>query len=210
MPHIEFSCRPTVIGSMPHTDAAEACSSVTHYLKDIPVWPQLPNRSFLENMCVQFSEGFPGVVLGQNSIHVDHSPDQEKSLEQLYAAYLENNVEKYSIGPEYATGLHTFLSLNTLMPMAVKGQITGPVTWGLTVADNSRRAILYDDVLGDAVAKLLRLKAAWQEKVLSKICKNTIIFVDEPYMSSFGSVAVPLSKERVVSQLEEIFGGIGG
>ena len=99
MPHMEFSCRPTVIGSMPHTDAAEACSSVTHYLKDIPVWPQLPNRSFLENMCVQFSEGFPGVVLGQNSIHVDHSPNQEQPLEQLYAAYLENNVEKYSIGP---------------------------------------------------------------------------------------------------------------
>ena len=57
---------------------------------------------------------------------------------------------------------------------------------------------------------MLRLKAGWQEKELRKISKNTIIFVDEPYMASFGSVSVPLSKEKVISLLEEVFGGISG
>ena len=46
MPDIEFGCLPTAIGSMPHTDPAEACSQVSRYLKDIPAWPQLPRRSF--------------------------------------------------------------------------------------------------------------------------------------------------------------------
>ena len=208
MPYIEFGCLPTVIGSMPHTDPSAACSQVIHYLKDIPAWSQLPKRSFLENMYVQFSHGFPGVVVKEDSIYIDRSQDLDKPLEQLYAAYLENDIDKYPISPEYAAGLHHFLSLTTLSPLAVKGQIIGPISWGLTVTDDSRRSIIYDDVLGDAAAKLLRLKAAWQEKALSQISKNTIIFVDEPSMVSFGSAFVSLSREKVISLLEEVFGGI--
>ena len=210
MTDIEFGCRPTIIGSMPHTDPSEACAQINHYLKDIPAWPQLPKRTFLENMCVQFSQGFPGAVVKEDSLYIDYSQDLDKPLEQLYTAYLENNVDKYPVSPDYAAGLHAFLALKNLSPLVVKGQITGPVTWGLTVTDNSRRAIIYDDMLSDALTKLLRLKAGWQEKALSQISKNTIIFVDEPYMASFGSVAVPLSKERVISLLEEVFGGISG
>ncbi len=210
MPRMEFECLPTVIGSMPHTDPSEACSLVSHYLKDIPAWPQLPKRSFLENMYVQFSQGFPGAVVKEDSIYIDRSQDLDKPLEQLYAAYLENNIDKYPVSPEYAAGFHSFIVLDNLSPLAVKGQITGPISWGLTVTDDSRRAIIYDDTLADAAAKLLRLKAAWQEKELRKISRNTIIFVDEPYMASFGSAFVSLSRERVSSLLEEVFGGISG
>ena len=208
MPNIEFGCLPTIIGSMPHTDPSAACSDIIHYLKDIPAWPQLPKRAFSENMCVQFSQGFPGAVVEESKIYIDRSQDLDKPLEELYAAYLENNADKYPISPDYAAGLHSFLALKNLSPLAVKGQITGPVTWGLTVTDENKRAIIYDDVLGDAVAKLLKLKASWQEKKLSQMAKNTIIFVDEPYMAAFGSVGVLLSKERIISLLEEVFGGI--
>jgi len=207
---IEFGCLPTIIGSMPHTDPAEACGLVSRYLKDIPAWPQLPKRSFKENMYAQFSEGFPGAVLKGDSLYVDRSQDLDKPLEKLYAVYLDNDVDKYPISPDYAAGLHSFLGLTNLSPLAVKGQLTGPVTWGLTVADNEGKAIIYDDVLADAMAKFLRLKAGWQEKELSQISKSTIIFVDEPYMASFGSVSVTLSKEKVVSLLDEVLGGIKG
>jgi len=210
MPDTEFRCLPTIIGSMPHTDPAEACSLITRYLKDIPAWPQLPGRSFKENMYAQYSEGFPGVVLKGDSIYVDRNQDLTKPLEQLYTAYLENDIDKYPVSPEYAAGLHEFLSLTNLKSLAVKGQIAGPVTWGLTVTDDSKKAVIYDDTLADAMVKLLRLKAAWQEKELRKISRNTIIFVDEPYMAAFGSVSVLLTKERVVSLLDEVFGGISG
>jgi methionine synthase II (cobalamin-independent) len=195
---------------MPHTDPKAACLEVIRHLKEIPAWPQLPRRSPLENMCPQFSEGFPGVVIDDERIYIDRAKDLDKPLEELYSAYLENNMDKYPITPAYAAGLHHFLSLKNISPMAVKGQVTGPITWGLTVTDDSKKAIIYDDVLGDAMAKFLRLKAAWQEKELRKISKNTIIFVDEPYMAAFGSVSMTLSKERVVSLLNEVFGGISG
>jgi len=210
MPNIEFGCLPTIIGSMPHTDPSEACSQITHYLKDLPAWPQLPKRSFLENMYVQFSQGFPGAVVEEDKIYIDRSQDLDKPLEKLYAAYLENNVDKYPISPDYAAGLHSFLALTNLSPLAVKGQVTGPVSWGLTVTDDERKSIIYDEALADAAAKLLRLKAGWQEKALSQLSRNTVIFVDEPYMSSFGSAFFALSREKVVSLLEEVFSGIGG
>ncbi len=207
---MDFGCRITAIGSMPHTDPSQACSEVSRYLKDIPAWPQLPGRSHLENMCVQFSEGFPGAVVRGETLYIDRTQDLAKPLEEFYAAYLENNIDKYPITQDYAAGLHSFLALKNLTPLAVKGHVTGPITWGLTVTDNEKRAIIYDETLGDVVAKLLRLKASWQEKELSKISKNTIIFVDEPYMATFGSVSMNLSKERVVSLLEGVFRGLSG
>ncbi len=210
MPYIEFGCRATAIGSMPHTDPVQACQQVVRYLKDIPAWPQLPDRSFLENMYVQYSQGFPGVVLKDESIHIDRSQDLDKPLEQLYRAYLDNDIDKYPISPEYAAGLHQFLSLTSLSPLVVKGQVTGPISWGLTVTDDSRRAVLYDDILADALAKLLKLKAGWQEKALRQLCRHTIVFIDEPYMASFGSAFVSLSPEKVIALLEEVFGGISG
>ena len=210
MPDTEFGCLPTGIGSMPHTDPSEACSEVVRCLKEIPAWPQLPKRSFLEHMCVQFSHGFPGITIEDERIYVDCSQGLDEPLEQLHTAYLENDIDKYPISSDYAAGLHSFLALTTLAPLGVKGQITGPVTWGLAVTDDSHRAILYDDTLADAIAKLLKLKAAWQEKALSQISSNTIIFVDEPYMVSFGSASFSLSRERVINLLEEVFGGISG
>ena len=210
MPDIEFGCLPTIIGSMPHTDPEAACAQVAHYLKDIPAWPQLPKRSYLENMYVQFSQGFPGVVIEDNRIFIDRSQDLDSAIEKLYTAYVDNNINQYPIDRAYAAGLHSFLNLSNLSPLAVKGQITGPVSFGLAICDTNRKAIIYDDIFSDLAAKLLRLRVAWQERELREVSRNTIIFIDEPYMTSFGSAFVSISKEKVIELLEEVFGGLNG
>ncbi len=210
MPRFELSGMPTAVGSMPHTDPKEACSLVAKFLPEIPAWPQLPKRSFLENMYAQFSEGFPGVVIKGERIYVDRSKDLEGPLEQLYASYLENEIGKYALSSDYAAGLHAFLSMELGVPFAVKGHVTGPVTWGLAVTDEHRRPVIYDDTLADALAKHLHLKAVWQERELKAVSPNTIIFVDEPYMTSIGSAFVSLSQEQVTGLLEEVFAGISG
>jgi len=201
----------TAIGAMPHTDPQEACSLVLTYLPDIPVWPQLPQRSFLENMYVQFSEGFPGVVLGEGRIGVDRSRDLSEQLERLYADYLEDNAERRGLDDDYARGFRAFVSAAGSAPRkAVKGQVTGPISFGLTVTDQDQRPILYDEVLADAAAKHLRLNAAWQEKALAAVSANTIISIDEPYLTSLGSAYVSLQREQVVTLLTETLGGISG
>ncbi len=195
---------------MPHTDPREACSLVAKFLPEIPAWPQLPKRSFLENMYAQFSDGFPGVVIEGDRVYVDRSKDLDEPLEQLYNTYLENRVERYAISQDYAAGLHTLLEVGLRSPLGVKGQVTGPVTWGLTVTDENRRPVLYDDTLADALAKHLHMKAAWEERELKAISPNTIIFVDEPYMASVGSAFVSLAEGQVKGLLEEVFAGITG
>ncbi len=205
----EFACLPTAIGSVPHTDPEEACSLVMKYLPAIPAWPQLPKRSPKENMYAQFSEGFPGVVITGDKIHIEPSANFEAELGQIYVDCEEDNPSKYGISAEYAAGLHTFLA-RAKKPEIVKGQVTGPITWGLTVTRQDGLAILHDDTLAEVAAKFLRLKASWQENVLRQISRNTIIFVDEPYLVSLGSVFTPIPEGKVTGLLEEVFRGIKG
>ena len=207
---IEFNCLPTAIGSMPHTDPKEACSLVAKYLPALPTWPQLPKRSHLENMYVQFSEGFPGLVLEGDRIYVERSAEFDSQLEQLYNDYAENNLDNYAISAEYAAGLHAFLALKQQRPNMVKGQITGPITWGLCATDREQLGILYDELLAEALARFLRLKAMWQERFLRTISPDSIIFVDEPYLTSLGSAFVAIPNEQVTTLLEEVLGGISG
>ncbi len=209
MTDTQFGCLPTIIGSMPHKDAKAATALVARYLKDVPAWCQLPERTFRENMYAQYSEGFPGVAIENERVYIKRA-DFNKGLEQLYTDYLANDFRNYGISPENAAGLHAFLALDNIAPRAVKGQIAGPFSWGLGVTDEDRRAILYDDTMADAVARFLRLKAAWQENELARLSKNTIIFLDEPYMTSFGSAFVSVSRDKVIGLLDEVFSGIRG
>lgn len=205
----EFGCLPTAIGSMPHVNPDEACATVMKYLPDIPAWPQLPRRSPEENMVIQFSEGFPGIVIKGDKIHIEPSANFESELEQIYIDCEQDNAHKYGISTEYAAGLYAFLSKATGSKI-VKGQVTGSVTWGLTVTREDGLGILYDDTLAETAAKFLRLKASWQENILRKISPNTIIFVDEPYLVSLGSVFTPIPEEKVPVLLGEVFKGIKG
>ena len=206
---IEFGCLPTAIGSMPHTNSGEACSIVMKYLPDIPAWPQLPMRSPKENMIIQFSEGFPGVVIDGDKIHIEPTANFESELEQIHIDCEQDNAREYGISTEYAAGLHSFLSKATGSKI-VKGQVTGPITWGLRVTSQDGLGILYDDTLAETAAKFLRLKASWQENILREISPNTIIFVDEPYLVSLGSVFTPIPEEKVPALIEEVLRGIRG
>lgn len=210
MSNTKFGCLPTIIGSVPHKDPVRANELVTHYLRDIPAWPQLPKKSFLENMYAQYSEGFPGIVIKNEKIYVDRKQDLTAQLEKFYTDYMANDFSGYALGAAYASGFQAFITNEKLSSRAVKGHVTGPISWGLTVTDEEGKGIIYDDTFGDIVPKFLRLKASWQEQVLSKLNRNTIMFVDEPYMTAFGSIAMQLSREQVINILNETFAGIRG
>jgi hypothetical protein len=90
----------------------------------------------------------------------------------------------------------------------VKGQVTGPISMGLTVTDQNLRASLYNELLADALVKNAAMNARWQTRQLKNVRANIIIFVDEPYMASFGSAYISLSLEQVVAMLDEVFAAI--
>jgi hypothetical protein len=200
----------TAIGSLPHTDPVAACDLIRRYIPRVPVWPQLPRRDPRESMYVQFSRGFPGLVHADGRIYVDRARGLDAGLERLYERYLANDLEGSALDTDHAAGLVQFARSTFDDVRAVKGQVVGPVSWALTVTDQERRSVLYDDVLADAAAKHLRLAAAWQEQALSRLSPQTIIFVDEPYLASFGSAFMAVERHEVIALLEEVFGGLRG
>jgi hypothetical protein len=86
----------------------------------------------------------------------------------------------------------------------------------LTITDQDLRASLYDEMLADVLVKNTAMNARWQIRQLKTVRPNVIVFVDEPYMASFGSAYISLSRERVIAMLNEVFqaihveGGIAG
>jgi len=89
-----------------------------------------------------------------------------------------------------------------------KGHVTGPISFGLTVVDQDLRSSLYNEQLADPIVKQIAFNARWQVRQLKQARSNVIIFVDEPYMASFGSAFISLSREQVITMLNEVFDAI--
>lgn len=210
---IQPECRATAIGSFPYSTTGEALEDIFKYLSDIPVWPQLPARSFLEGMCPQYSEGIPAVNIDRESEKIisDTGDALPAEMEKFYERFMSEELEPFATSKEFAPGLHDFINaVKSMKPgfFAVKGHITGPITFGLTVCDQDGKATYYNEMLKDGIVKGLGRKARWQANLLRQLNDEVIIFIDEPYMQSYGSATVPLQYQDVVDSLNEVIADI--
>ncbi|MEJ2167307.1 MAG: hypothetical protein P8X90_17400 [Desulfobacterales bacterium] len=64
----------TAMAVLPHTDPERALKVALSM--DIPFWPQLPRLSYYEDMYVQASEHFPGIVLDSDKQTLAFSMDK--------------------------------------------------------------------------------------------------------------------------------------
>lgn len=220
-PDWEPNCMVLAIGSLPHVRPGPAIELGIEYTPELVGWPQLPAAGPAENMYAQFAAGLPGLVVTADSAYCDRrSPSYEADLERLYSAHLSWSAdcggpppqsEAASIGPQWARGLHALLDMPPdRLPAgaALKGQVTGPISFALAVTDQDRRPLLYDETLRQAATLLLRLKAAWQEWALAGLGKPTVLFLDEPYMATFGSAYFNYGPELVKELHEAVTGGL--
>jgi len=216
---MEFKGVCTAIGSLPHQDVDRACEIVLESFSQIPAWPQLPRRNLRENMYIQASEGMPCLVLDEEKgkVYFQTKGDITGELEKFYEKIIENRVDYFKISEEYAVGFHAFMELvrKTLSKegegtgiLALKGQLIGPISFGLTVTDENRKSILYHEQLVDAVVKTCGMKARWQIRRMKEVFPQIIIFIDEPYLASFGSAFVSLSRDEVVNYLNQVIDSI--
>jgi len=198
------------MGSFPHPDSAALCPHLARAIQ-IPAWPQLPRRTFRENMYTQYSAGLPGIVVddAHQKVYFDTSGDLSPALEEFYGRYLADEVDSFALSPDYAAGFYTMLDvLKSTSGAWVKGHVTGPISFGLTVVDRDLRSSLYNEQLADPIVKQIAFNARWQIRQLKQVRSNVIIFVDEPYLASFGSAFISLSREQVITMLNEAFDAI--
>lgn len=218
-PSIKPACLPMLIGSIPLDDHPAASRLIMDYTPAIPLWVQLPVFAE-EGMIPQFMPGMPGVVEQNGKTFIDTDAQRfDSELLAFFEDYMTINEapdqlagSRFSLTEVTGRGVATLLdTLGRLKdtPTAVKGQVTGPITFCMGAKDQDDRAIFYNETLRDAAVKQLGLNARWQIRTLSEPGCPVIIFIDEPALAGFGSSEmISVSKDEILACLKEVVDAI--
>lgn len=209
---MKFDREATGIGSVPFQDPDTACRIIADAFPAMPFWPQLPKRSFLESMYLQYAEGLPGLVVDERarSIHVD-SAAAAAGTERAYQHYLDGDLDFFKISADRAAGLYAFLDLMRARPSSppfIKGQTTGPISFALSLVDEHKRAVIHNKDFFEVLTKTLAMKARWQVRALKERGANVVIFIDEPYLVSAGSSYVTIPLDEAFARFDEVAAAI--
>jgi hypothetical protein len=119
---------------------------------------------------------------------------------------VEEDVERFAIGRDYALGLHLFLEslprLGAARPRWVKGQVTGPFSFAMTVTDENKRALAYSPEFHEVAVQGMAMKARWLARQLRQAAEGVLVVLDEPYLCSFGSAFVNVPRQDVIAALD--------
>lgn len=209
----------TGIGSVPFADPEETISLVLETFPQMPYWPQMVRLGFGEEMTAQAARGLGILKLDETSrtVQVDSARARDEALAQFYEAALAGDLEAFAMVEEEAHGFFALLravAAGRVPGQTLKGQLAGPVTFAGMVKDQDGKAILFDRELTQAVSLGLARKAAWQAQKFRELDKEPVIFLDEPYLTGFGSAYLPISREEVLEILnpaiEELRQAAGG
>lgn len=210
----EPRCLATGIGSLPQADLGSAMALVERAIPRVPYMPQLPALGWHEGMMVQYTEGVPGRALDEQQEKMILDTEQGMlELEEFYTRVIADDPAGFPISADHCHGLG---GLQELLGRggevaAVKAQVTGPVTQGLSMVDQDKRAVFYDDTFQEVLVKNCAMRARWLLGELEQAAPVRLCFLDEPILSAFGSsVYVSIKREQVTAQLAEVAEAVRG
>ncbi|MCL1880295.1 MAG: hypothetical protein FWF71_06770 [Actinomycetia bacterium] len=222
-------CITTAIGSMPFDDPKYAVELSLKRL-DVPIWPQLGYFGLKEQMEIQYSEGMPCTVLDTEKGRMFFQTDGDYSEEfaNFYESYImamdpdegNGDCSAMAISEEYSHGIYEMerqLKAKGGKLPYLKVQVTGPCSIALTLVDQDKRAIYYNEEFRDMITKAIAMKCRWQIQKFASYADTIVCFIDEPILSAFGSSTyVSVQREDVVNILIETIdavhqdGGLAG
>jgi hypothetical protein len=165
------------MGIMPHKDVDKALDLTLGL--DIPFWPQLPNVSLYEDMYVQTSEHFPGIAIDfERGRLVFNTARFQEELEDYFTKM--EHPETYALTQEYSRVFKRFLSRDLQSYKAIRGQITGPVSFGFKVLDENLKPIIYNEEVKTILFDFIQKKVNVQYQELKVKNQNAFVWVDEP------------------------------
>lgn len=188
---------------MPHKDAETACRIVINSV-DVPFWPQLPKRSFLELMIPQYIEGMPMLTIDADAQKCWLDTSKGEELDSFYESY--NDETTIAISEDYARGFYAFTSLleGKRFPV-LKGHVTGPLTFTLGLKDEKGVPVYFNEELREISLMLLKGKTRWQVRRLGEFCDRVMVFIDEPILSALGTSAyMGVTEDETMRLLSEI------
>jgi hypothetical protein len=176
-PMIPGGLRTTAMAILPHREVERALDLALSL--DIPFWPQLPHAGYYEDMYVQASEHFPGMVLDPelNSLHFD-TAGFYAGLETLLGHY--DDPSYFDISPQFSVVYQKFLALDLSGYAAIRGQLEGPVSFGLKVLDESGRPLIFNDEVRPVLIDFMAKRVNAQLQRLREKNGRAFMFIDEP------------------------------
>jgi len=197
----------TGIGSMPG-DAAGAARLVTQTCPQLPFWPQLPSTHPHEAMLAQplaplarLLAPRPGGLPGFRVL--------EGAMGDLLAALTGGPAE---LPASHAAGLAAFTRQAGAGPaaIAVKGQLTGPVTLAAAIVrgPGTGRVLLEHPALREAVSRYLGRLARWQVRALAPLGRPVMVWLDEPVLAHVHRLAPRIGFEAARAMLAPVFEAI--
>ncbi len=167
----------TGMGILPHKDMERAMALAMSV--DIPFWPQLPRMNYYEDMYVQASENFPGIVLEPENRRI--SFQTEKFYAELENALLNlENEDFFRMSPQFSATYHRFLSYDLSSYISIRGQLEGPVSFGLNVLDQDKKPMIFNDEVRSILFDFMARKANVQLRELKEKNPRAFLFIDEP------------------------------
>ena len=137
-------------------------------------------------MYVQASERFPGIALDMEKRTIRFSIERFGiELEEALSHFEEP--EYFDVSETYSAVYRRFLELNLSDRPAIRGQLEGPVSFGLNVLDQDQRPILFNDTVRSFMLDFLARRINAQLNRLKALNPNAFMFVDEPGSSIFSA-----------------------
>jgi len=199
---IPGNLKTTAMAVMPHKDADRALEFALSM--DIPFWPQLPRVSYYEDMYVQAAEHFPGILLDLKNQTLRFSMDNFiNEFEDTMARFDEP--EYFDISRDYSVVYHKFLEMDLSHRPAIRGQLEGPISFGLNVLDQDKRPILFEDTIRPFMFEFMSKRINVQLKRLQQMNPNAFMFVDEPGLQFLFSALSGYDSTQAKSDMEYFF-----
>ncbi|MDA8334529.1 MAG: hypothetical protein M0Z41_05955 [Peptococcaceae bacterium] len=204
------NCLTTAMGILPHTDLDAAMATALSV--DIPFWPQLPRYSFYEDMYVQVSEHFPGIVADEAKLRLQLELDRFYAELPEYAGRADDEAF-FRLSPGYSVALNAFLERDLSGYPFIRGQSIGPISFGFKIHDESLRPIIYNDDIRAFLYDFIARKANAQYHQLREANSRAFVWMDEPGLEilfgSFTGYPSSLAKEDFRSFLDQLEGPKG-
>jgi hypothetical protein len=192
----------TAMAVMPHRDVDQALQVALSM--DVPFWPQLPLYSYHEDMYVQASEHFPGILLDLEKRTLRFSMEKfTAELEDTLAHFEEP--EYFDVSETYSVVYSRFLALDLSDRPAIRGQLEGPISFGFNVLDQDDRPILFDDTVRPFVLEFMAKRVNVQLEQLTKRNPNAFMFIDEPGLQFLFSAMTGYSDMAAKGDMELFF-----
>ena len=199
---IPGNLKTTAMAVMPHKDADRALDLALSM--DIPFWPQLPRISYYEDMYVQAAEHFPGILLDLENQTLRFSMDNFiNEFEDTMARFDEP--EYFDISRDYSVVYHKFLEMDLSHRPAIRGQLEGPISFGLNVLDQDKRPILFEDTIRPFMFEFMSKRINVQLKRLQQMNPNAFMFVDEPGLQFLFSALSGYDSTQAQKDMEQFF-----